>query len=82
MTKAITLALLLTGTSALHAQDTDVVSSFASSLTNIKQEISQNYTRSSSVSPYYFRLLDPGVYNSSAAKHVMALSDDTMLMNC
>ena len=76
MNRIILIAMLLTGTSAMQAQDTDVISSFASSLSSMKQEISENYTRSSSVSPYYFRLLDPGVYNSSAAKRMMALNSE------
>lgn len=77
MRKTIILSAFVMSTSLVSAQDTDAVSSFATSLSNLKNEIAQNYHRSSSVSPYYYRLLDPGVYNASAAKHVMTLTENT-----
>ena len=76
MTKVLILSALLLSPSFVSAQDTDAVSSFASSLSSLKNEIASNYNSSTTVSPYYYRLLDPGVYNASAAKNVMTLSDN------
>ncbi len=76
MTKVIILGALLLSSSSIQAQDSEAVSSFASSLSSLKNEIASNYHSSATVSPYYYRLLDPGVYNASAAKHVMTLSDN------
>ena len=76
MTKVLILSALLLSPSFVSAQDTDAVSSFASSLSSLKNEIASNYHSSTTVSPYYYRLLDPGVYNASAAKNVMTLSDN------
>ena len=76
MTKVLILSALLLSPSFVSAQDTDAVSSFASSLSSLKNEIASNYHSSSMMSPYYYRLLDPGVYNASAAKNVMTLSDN------
>lgn len=75
MTKVIILSALLLSSLSVRAQDSEAVSSFASSLSSLKNEIARNYHSSSMVSPYYYRLLDPGVYNASAAKHVMTLAD-------
>ena len=78
MTRGLTIALLmLSGSVSLSAQDNAFVSSFAASLTRMKSTIADNYTSPSNISPYYYRLLDPGVYNSSAAKHVMTLDENS-----
>ena len=76
MTKVIILGALLLSSTSMQAQDSEAVSSFASSLSSLKNEIASNYHSSATVSPYYYRWLDPGVYNASAAKHVMTLSDN------
>lgn len=76
MKRFITLGLTLLATTALSAQDAETVSTFASALSSLKNDIARNYAGTPSVSPYYFRLLDPGVYSASAAKRVMSLGDD------
>ena len=62
----------------LYAQNVEKVDSFAAALTDIKSKINnKNATKSTPyVSPYYYRLIEPGVYYPSATKGVLKLDED------
>ena len=65
----------------LVAQNMEKVDSFTIALSSIKSKISNNTTKATPyISPYYYRLIEPGIYYPSAAKGVLKL-DDNFYMN-
>ena len=54
------------------------VSGFSSSLSRLRNNISRRPAPPvSSISPYYFQLIEPSVYNAAATRRVMSLDGDT-----
>lgn len=60
-----------------NAQDNEAVQSFEQSLNGLRNNIFNGNRKNSSktISPYYYRLIDPEVYSASAIKGMMTLED-------
>lgn len=60
-----------------NAQDNEAVQSFEQSLNVLRNNIFNGNRKNSSktISPYYYRLIDPEVYSASAIKGMMTLED-------
>lgn len=60
-----------------NAQDNEAVQSFEQSLKGLRNNIFNGNRKNSSktISPYYYRLIDPEVYSASAIKGMMTLED-------
>ncbi len=60
-----------------NAQDNETVQSFEQSLNGLRNNIFNGNRKNSSktISPYYYRLIDPEVYSASAIKGMMTLED-------
>lgn len=60
-----------------NAQDNEAVQSFEQSLNVLRNNIFNGNRKNSSktISPYYYRLIDPEVYSTSAIKGMMTLED-------
>ena len=60
-----------------NAQDNEAVQSFEQSLNGLRNTIFNGNRKNSSktISPYYYRLIDPEVYSASAIKGMMTLED-------
>lgn len=60
-----------------NAQDNEAVQSFEQSLNGLRNIIFNGNRKNSSktISPYYYRLIDPEVYSASAIKGMMTLED-------
>lgn len=60
-----------------NAQDNEAVQSFEQSLNGLRNNIFNGNRKNSfkTISPYYYRLIDPEVYSASAIKGMMTLED-------
>lgn len=60
-----------------NAQDNEAVQSFEQSLNGLRNNIFNGNRKNSSktISPYYYRLIDPEIYSASAIKGMMTLED-------
>lgn len=60
-----------------NAQDNEAVQSFEQSLNGLRNNIFNGNRKNNSktISPYYYRLIDPEVYSASAIKGMMTLED-------